>query len=94
MMRGGVFLSLASSINTSWNGSALAMDIINQKPSFGGAVYAFSHLIPEITRPFIKNRYGSNPDRRWSLFSYAWQPDRYFAVDALSRVPGLIRARK
>lgn len=57
-------------------------------------IYALYQLEPQIYQVMIKKCYSLHLPRRWSLFPYGMQPDRYVALNGLTRVPGLIRAQK
>lgn len=63
--------------------------------ALGSLTYMIHQAIPEIEfknqglprkEPLLK--------RRWSVFPYELQADRYVALDALTRLPGLVRAQK
>jgi hypothetical protein len=61
--------------------------------SFCGSVYMFAQMAPALKQRFMQ-RQGVDLERRLSIVPYDMQPDRYLAVDGLTRLPGLIKNRK
>jgi hypothetical protein len=55
--------------------------------------YGILQTIPTILQAIVKKQYGKLAyfDRRFSIFPWGVQPDRYAMVNALSRVPKLIK---
>jgi hypothetical protein len=56
--------------------------------------YAVIQMVPSVVQLFLKRNLGIHPKRILSIVPYDAHPDRYVALNALTRVPGLIRTRK
>lgn len=82
---------------TSWAMSCTALDASQAKPSAILAVYSTLYgLNLGCDLVAMKKLYGQNiiKDRRWSVCISDVQPDRYIALNSLSRVSGLVTAVK
>lgn len=77
---------------------AVMATAVGPRPSPAGVlefcVYGFAQASPFMARagmtPEAKKKY----PKRWSVVPFGFQPDRYLALNALTRIPGMVKSRK
>ena len=57
-------------------------------------IYIVAQATKKLEANFKQKRFGIKTQPRLSVLPYASQIDRYEALNVMSRIPGLIRARK